>query len=78
MHFLFLISSANNCLDLRKAGHVARMKEMRNAYNNSVGKPEGNRSPGRPRRGWDDTIRMDLRERGWEVVEWIHLAKDRD
>jgi hypothetical protein len=55
-------------------GHVARMGEMRNVYRILVGKPEGKRPLGRPRRRWEDNIRMDLRE----IVSWIHLALDRD
>jgi hypothetical protein len=43
-----------------------------------VGKPEGKRQLGIPGSGWEDNIRMDLRKTGWEVVEWIHLAQDRD
>jgi hypothetical protein len=43
-----------------------------------VGKPEGKTPLGRPRRRWEDRIRMDLREIGWGRVEWIHLAQDRD
>jgi hypothetical protein len=42
-----------------------------------VGKPEGKRPLGRPRRRWED-IRMDLRKIGWEGVDWMHLAQDRD
>jgi hypothetical protein len=42
-----------------------------------VGKPEGKRPLGRPRHGWED-IRLDLREIGWEGVDWMHLAQDRD
>jgi hypothetical protein len=49
--------------------HVARIGEMRNAYNILVGKPEGKRLLGRPRRRWDGNIRMCLRETGWEVVD---------
>jgi hypothetical protein len=41
-------------------------------------KPEGKRRLERPRRRWKDNIRMDLREMGWEVVDWMHLAQDRD
>jgi hypothetical protein len=59
------------------AGHVARMVEMRNAYSILVRKPEGKRPAGRPRHRWED-IRMNLREVGWEDVDWIHLAQDRD
>jgi hypothetical protein len=50
---------------LRWAGHVARMGERRGAYRALVGKPEGRRPLGRPRRKWEDNIRMDLREVGW-------------
>jgi hypothetical protein len=52
------------------------MGEMKNAYI-LVGKPEGMSPPGRPRRKWEDNIRMDVRETGWEVVDWIHLGQDR-
>jgi hypothetical protein len=51
---------------------------MRNAYKILLGKPEGKRSLGRPNRTWEDNIRMDLREIGYEGVEWINLAQDRD
>jgi hypothetical protein len=51
---------------------------MRNMYKILVGKPEGKRPPERPRHRWEDHIRMDLREIGWEDVEWIHLVQDRD
>jgi hypothetical protein len=50
------------------------MRGMRNAYNNLVGKPEGKRPLIRPRRRWEDNIRMDLREIGWEGVDWMYLA----
>jgi hypothetical protein len=43
-----------------------------------VEKPEGKRTLGRPRRRWEGNIRMDLREMGWEGVDWIHVAQDRD
>jgi len=59
-------------------GHVTRMKEMRNAYKILVGIPEGKRLLGRPKRRWENNIRTDLRETGWEGVDWIHLAQDRD
>jgi hypothetical protein len=54
------------------------MGEGRNVYRVLVGKPEGRRPLGRPRRRWEDGIRMDLVEIGWGGVEWIHLAQDRD
>jgi hypothetical protein len=53
------------------------MKAKRNAYRLLVGKPEGRRPLGRPRRRWVD-IRMDLVEVGWGDVDWIGLAQDRD
>jgi hypothetical protein len=43
-----------------------------------VGKPEGKRPVGRPRRRWEDNIKMDLKEVGYEGVDWIELAQDRD
>jgi hypothetical protein len=54
------------------------MGEESKAYRVLVGEPEGKRSLGRPRRKWDDGIKMDLREIGCGSVEWIHLAQDRD
>jgi len=43
-----------------------------------LGKPEGKRPFGRPRRRWEDNIKMDLQEVGWGVMDWIELAQDRD
>jgi hypothetical protein len=64
---------------MRWAGHVTRIGHTRNAYRIYVGKPEGNRPPGRPRSRWEDIIIIDLREREWEfVIECIHLAQDGD
>ncbi|KAJ4446907.1 hypothetical protein ANN_13608 [Periplaneta americana] len=63
---------------LRWAGHVALMGESRNAYRVLVGRPEGKRPLGRPRRRWEDNIKMDLREVGYDDREWINLAQDRD
>jgi hypothetical protein len=54
------------------------MGEGRNVYRVLVEKPEGKRPPERPRRRWEDGIRMDLREIGWGCVEWIHPAHNRD
>jgi hypothetical protein len=51
--------------------------EKRNVYQLLVGKPEGERPLGRPRRGWIDNIKMDLLEIGLSVVVWIGLAQDR-
>jgi hypothetical protein len=47
-------------------------------YTKFVGKPEGKRPIGRPRHRWEDNIRIDLRDVGWEGVDWIHLGQDRD
>ena len=63
---------------MRWAGHVARMGEERGVYRVLVGKPEGKRPLGRPRRRWVDNIRMDLQEVGYGQVDWIGLAQDRD
>jgi hypothetical protein len=54
------------------------MGEKKNAYRLLVGKPEGRRPIGRPRRRWLDNIRMDLVEVGWGVVGWIGLAQYRE
>jgi hypothetical protein len=63
---------------MRWAGHVARMGEKRNAYRILVGNPEGKRPLGRPRRRWVDNIKIDLREIGWDGMDWIDLAQDMD
>jgi len=63
---------------MRWAGHVERMGERRGVYRVLVGKPEGKRSLGRPRRRWEDNIKMDLQEVGCEGMDWIELAQDRD
>ncbi|KAJ4432740.1 hypothetical protein ANN_21378 [Periplaneta americana] len=60
------------------AGHVERMGESRNVYRVLVGRPEGKRPLGRPRRRWEDNIKMDLREVGYDDRDWINLAQDRD
>jgi hypothetical protein len=49
-----------------------------NAYRILVGKPEGNTLLGIPRRRWIDNIKMDLREIGWDGMDWIDVAQDRD
>jgi hypothetical protein len=54
------------------------MGETSNAYRILVGKPEGKRTLGRPRRRWVDNIKMDLTEIEWDGVDWIELAQDRD
>jgi hypothetical protein len=62
---------------MRWAGHVARMVEGRGVYRVLFGKPEGKRPLGRPRRKWEDNIKMDLCEIGMIGANWIHLAQDR-
>jgi hypothetical protein len=63
---------------LRWARHVARMGERRGAYRVLVAKPEGRRPLGRPRRRWEDNIKMDLREVGCGGADWVDLTQDRD
>ena len=65
-------------LRMRWVGHVARMGERRGVYRVLVGKPEGKRPLGRPRRRWEDSIKMDLQEMGCGIMDWIELAQDRD
>jgi len=62
----------------RRAGHVACMGEGRAVYRVLVGKPEGKRPLGRPRRRWEDNIKMDLLEVGGFCGDWMELAQDRD
>jgi hypothetical protein len=59
-------------------GECSTHGDMRNSYNILVGKPERKRPLCRPRRRWEVNIRMCLREIGWEVVDWIHVAQDMD
>jgi hypothetical protein len=63
---------------MRWVDHVAGMGKMRNAYKILVRKPEGKRPLRRPGHRWEDNIGMDLREIGWEGVDWMNLALDRD
>ena len=62
---------------LRWAGHVARMEEGRGVRKVLVGKPEGKRPLRRPRRRWEDNIKMDLQEVGRGCGDWMVLAQDR-
>ncbi|KAJ4442509.1 hypothetical protein ANN_04096 [Periplaneta americana] len=62
----------------RWAGHVAHMDESRNAYRVLVGRPEGKRLLGRPRRRWEENIKMNLGEVGYDDRDWINLAQDRN
>ena len=63
---------------MRWAGHVACMGERRGMYRVLVAKPEGKRTLGRPRRRWEDNIKMNLQEVGCGGMDWIELAEDRD
>jgi hypothetical protein len=63
---------------MRWAGHIARTGERIGAYMMFVGRPEGRRPLGRPRRRWEDNIKMGLQEVGWADMNWIDLAQDRD
>jgi hypothetical protein len=63
---------------MRWAGHVARMGKPRNAYRTLVGKAEGRRPLRRPRGGWEDNIKVDLRKMEWRVMDCIDLTHGTD
>ena len=63
---------------MRLVGHVARMGEGRGVHRVLIGKPEGKRPLGRPRRRWEDNIKMDLQEVGGVCGDWMDFAPDRD
>ena len=63
---------------MRWAGHIARMGERRDVCRVLVGKREGKRPLGSPRRKWEDNIKIDLQEVGCGGMGWIDLAQDRD
>jgi hypothetical protein len=63
---------------MRRAGHVAQMEEKKNPYRILVGKPERMRPLGRKRHKWVNNIKIDLRDIGWDVMDWIDVAQDRD
>ena len=63
---------------MRCAVRVPRMGEMRGVYRDLVGKPEGKRPMGRPKRRWEDNIKMDLQEVRCGGMDWIELAQDTD
>jgi hypothetical protein len=62
---------------MRWVGHVARMREGKVVYMVLVGRPEGKKPLGRPRRRWENNIKMDLRDIGIDGTRWIRLAQDR-
>jgi hypothetical protein len=81
LHNLYCLPSIIRIIKSRRmgwAGHVARMGEKRNAYRILVVKPGGKRPLRRPRRRWEDNIRMDVRETKWGDMDWINLAQYRD
>ena len=63
---------------LRWAGHIARMEEGRSAFKILTGKPKGKRPLERPRRRWEDNIRMELEDIGNNAGNWVVSAQDRD
>jgi len=63
---------------MRGEGHVARMGERRGLYRVLVGKRDGKRPLGRPRRRWEDNIKMSLQKVGCEVMDWVNVAQYRD
>jgi hypothetical protein len=80
LHGLFSSHSIVRVIKARRmrwAGHVALMGVVRGAYI-LVGRPERRRPLGRPRRRWENNIKMDLREIGFRDVDWIHLDQDRE
>jgi hypothetical protein len=81
LHNLYSLPSIIRMIKSRKMRciwHEAQMGVKRNAYRLSVGKPKGKRPLGRPTGRWADNITMDLGEIGWDGVDWIDLAQDRD
>jgi len=63
---------------MRWAGHIARAGEKSGVYRVLVGTPEGKRPLGRPRRRWENNIKMDIQEVGCGSMDWVELAQDRD
>jgi hypothetical protein len=83
LHDLYSSSNISRIIKSRRmrwAGHLARMGEKRNVCRLLVGKAEGKRPLGRPRRRWVDNIKIlvDILEIGWGGVDWIGLAQDMD
>jgi len=78
LYFLPNIMRVVKSRRMRWAGHVARMGQWRGVYKVLVGKLEGKRPLGRPRRRWEDNMKMDLQEVGGSCGDWMELALDRD
>jgi hypothetical protein len=77
LYSLFNIFPVIKSIRMRWAGHVARLGERRGVCRILVGKPEGKIPFRRPRRRWEDNIKIDLQEVGCGGTDWIELAKDR-
>jgi hypothetical protein len=80
LHSLYSSPNIVRVIKLRRvrwAGHVARMGKGRGVYRVLFRRPEGKRPLGRPRRRWEDNIKLDLRETGIDGANWIQLAQDR-
>jgi hypothetical protein len=80
LHNLYSSSNIVRVIKSRRmmwARHVARMEEGKGVYRVLVGRPEGKRPLGRPRRRWEDNIKIDLREIGIDEANWIRLGQDR-
>jgi hypothetical protein len=81
LHNLYSLPSTIRMIKLRRmrrAGHVACMREKCNSYRIFVGEPEGKKALGRPRRRWEDNINMDFTEIDWGSMDWTDLAEDSD
>jgi hypothetical protein len=79
LHDLYFSPNIERVIKSRRwAGHLVRMGEERGLYRVLVGKPEGKRPLGRPRRRWEDNIRMDLQQVGCGGMGWIGLTQDRN
>jgi len=78
LHFSLNFVGVIKSRGIRWAGNVARMGDRRGTYRVLVGRPEGRRPLGRPRRRWEDNIKVDLHEVGWGGMDWIDLAQDKD
>jgi hypothetical protein len=78
LHTLYSSPSIIRMITSRRMRWTGRMGEKTNAYRILVGKPEGKRLLGRPRHRWMNNIKIDLREIGWGIMDWIDMAQDMD
>ena len=63
---------------MRWTGYVVCIEDRKDSYRVVVGRPDGKRQLGRPGHRWEDIMKMDIQEVGWEGMDWIDLAEDRD